>query len=73
MKKYNLIRVSILVFTFLGAMVYQPNWLLDNFWYKADFYDSIPFNVPFIVFLVIQASLTTVWVELWIRFIKRFA
>ncbi len=73
MRKMNKVRIAILVFTFLFAMVFQPNWVLDNFWYKADFYDSIPFTVPFLAFLIIQAALTTVWVELVIRFIKKYA
>lgn len=63
----NKVRIAILVFTFLFAMVLQPNWVLDNFWYKADFYDSIPFAVPFLAFMIIQAALTTALVELVIR------
>ncbi len=73
MKQLRPTRIAILVCTFLFALVFQPNWVLDNFWYKADFYDSIPFTVPFLAFLLIQAALTTVWVELVIRFIKKYA
>jgi hypothetical protein len=73
MKRLRPARIAILVFTFLFSLVFQPNWVLDNFWYKADFYDSIPFSVSFIAFLLVQASLTTLWAEIVIRFIKKFA
>ena len=69
----NKTRISLLVLTFLVAMAYQPNWVYENFWSKADFYDSIPFTVPFLVFLVVYSSITTGLAELGIRFIKKYA
>jgi hypothetical protein len=53
-------------------MLYQPNWVYENFWSKANFYESFPFAVPFLVFLIIYSSITTVLVELGIRFIKKY-
>lgn len=69
----NKTRISLLVLTFLVAMAYQPNWVYQNFWSKADFYDSIPFTVPYLVFLVVYSSITTGIAELAVRFIKKYA
>ena len=69
----NKTRISLLVLTFLVAMAYQPNWVYENFWSKADFYDSIPFTVPYLVFLVAYSSITTGLAELYIRFVKKYA
>ena len=68
----NKTRISLLVLTFLVAMAYQPNWVYENFWSNADFYDSIPFTVPYLVFLVVYSSITTGLAELAIRFIKKY-
>jgi hypothetical protein len=54
-------------------MLYQPNWVYENFWSRADFYDSIPFTVPYLVFLLIYSAITTGLAELGIRFIKKYA
>ena len=69
----NKTRVSLLILIFLSAMLYQPNWAYENFWSKADFYDSIPFNVPYLAFLLIYSAITTGLAELGIRFIKKYA
>jgi len=65
-------RIALLATTFLTAMLHQPNWVYENFWSKADFYDSIPFTVPYLAFLFIYAAITTVLAELGIRFIKKY-
>lgn len=69
----NKTRISLLVLTFIVAIAYQPNWVYENFWSKADFYDSIPFAVPYLVFLLVYSSITTGLAELAIRFIKKYA
>ncbi len=66
-------RISILIVTFLFGLIYQPVWVYNNFWYRADFYDSIPFTVPYWVFLLIYAIISTAFVELVIRLIKKYA
>ncbi len=66
-------RIAILASTFLFAFNYQPSWVLDNFWFKADFYDVIPFKISFVVFQFIYSSVTTFLVELGIKFIKKYA
>ena len=69
----NKTRISLLVLTFLSAMLYQPNWVYENFWSKADFYDSIPIPVPYLAFLIVYSAITTGLAELGIRFIKKYA
>lgn len=69
----NKIRISLLVATFFSAIFYQPNWVYENFWSKAEFYNSIPFKVPYLVFLVIYALVTAGLTELGIRFLKKYA
>ena len=69
----NKVRITLLIVTFLSAMLYQPNWVYENFWSKAAFYDSIPFTVPYLAFLIVYSSITTGFVELCIRCIKKFA
>jgi hypothetical protein len=69
----NKVRISLLGAVFLASMLFQPNWVYENFWSKADFYNSIPFTVPYLVFLVIFSSITTGLAELGIRFIKKYA
>ena len=69
----NKTRITLLALTFLTAMLYQPNWVYENFWSKADFYDSIPFTVPYLAFLIIYSVITTSLAELGIRFIKKYA
>lgn len=69
----NLTRLSLLVTTFLSSMIYQPNWAYENFWSKAAFYESVPFTVPFFVFLLIYALFATGFAEMGIRFIKKYA
>jgi hypothetical protein len=69
----NETRIVLLFLTFLSAMLYQPNWVYENFWSKAAFYDSIPFTVPYLAFLIIYSVITTSLAELGIRFIKKYA
>ena len=59
------------VLVFLFGLVYQPNWVLDNFWLKADFYDDIPFRVPFLVFLIIYSYLNLIFVWYAVKLIKK--
>ena len=66
------VHISLLGFIFLSAFFYQSNWAYENFWSKADFYDFLPFTVPYLVFLFIYASITTALAELGIRFVKKY-
>ena len=65
-------QMAFYVFVFLFGLVYQPNWVLDNFWLKADFYEDIPFQVPYLVFLIIYSYLNTIFVWYLVKFIKKY-
>ena len=73
MRNMNKTRITLLTTTFLVAMLYQPNWAYENFWSKAGFYDSSPFTVPYLAFLLIYSAITTALAELVIRFVKKYA
>jgi hypothetical protein len=47
---------------FLGFF-YQPNFIYENFWSRADFYKTMPFAVPFWLYCSIcgLAFATLVW------------
>ena len=57
----------------LSAYIYQPTWVYNNFWARADFYSSIPFRVPYFVYLTVYALFSVVAMEIFVRFVKRFA
>lgn len=69
----SITRIFLLVLTFLLGIIYQPNWVYQNFWSRADFYDAIPFTVPFLAFALIYAVIATGCTELGIRFVKKHA
>ena len=69
----NIVRLSLLASVFLCSMFIQPNWVYENFWSKADFYDSVPFEVPFVMFAIIYSTIATALTELAIRFVKKYA
>lgn len=57
---------------FLSGLVYQPNWVYDNFWGKADFYDSLPFTVYYWQFGLVYSIILVPVVWIFIRAIKRY-
>jgi hypothetical protein len=61
-----------LVVVFVISFFFQPSWFYDNFWAKADFYDSLPFEFPFIAYSLIAAGLGTLMCEGAIRFVKKY-
>ncbi len=52
-------QVTVYSMMFLLGLVYQPSWAYNNFWIKADFYDSFSLDFPYFTFLFIYASLST--------------
>ena len=57
---------------FFSGQVYQPNWIYDNFWGKADFYDSLPFTVDYWQFGLVYSIILVPVVWGFIRAIKRY-
>ena len=72
MKKPTIVQVAFYSIVFLAGIVYQPVWVYENFWYKADFYDSLPFDFPDYGFITIYCCLSTAYVWLLVRLAKRF-
>jgi hypothetical protein len=56
---------------FLFGFVYQPDWVRDNFWLKADFYGSLPFQFPFFLFLISYASISAFFAFIVIKSVKK--
>ena len=73
MKSLNKSRISLLSIWFLVSVFVQPNWVTDNFWFKAEFWDALPFNFPYMGFILIYAAITTVLFDQFIRLVKKYA
>jgi hypothetical protein len=70
MKRPTLTQAVFYLLVFISGFLYQPGWVYDNFWAKADFYDSIPFDVPYFVFLFFYSGLLTTLVWYFVKFAK---
>ena len=70
--RMNKVRVSILVLTFLVGMIRIPDWVYNNFWNKS-FWEVLPFTFKYGYLTLIYAVLSTIFVEMLIRFIKKYA
>jgi hypothetical protein len=66
-------RVALLASCGFVSFFHQPNWVSDNFWYKADFWDASPFDFPYLGFILIYAALTTILFDQFIRLVKKNA
>jgi hypothetical protein len=64
--------IAILVFTFLLGLVYQPSWIYQNFYSNPRWVDDTWWSLPYPAFLIVYAVISTTFVELVIRFIKKF-
>jgi hypothetical protein len=63
---------AILLAVFVLSFFAQPSWVYNNFWAKADFYNSIPFVVPHFAYAGTAALIATGTCELVIRFVKKY-
>lgn len=72
MKKPSVVQVVFYSLVFLVGIVYQPVWVYENFWYKADFYDVLPFSFPYLGFISLYCCVSTAYVWILVRLAKRF-
>jgi len=72
LKRINLKQYFFYILVFLVGFLYQPNWVHNNFWLKAEFYDSLPFHFPYILFLLIYSILSVGATWSFIQGIKRY-
>ena len=72
--RMNKVRISMLVVFFLaGFFLPEPNFIYENFWSKAEFWDVLPFTPSIYLYRFLYAVISTGIVELTIRFIKKYA
>ncbi len=57
---------------FFTGIIYQPNWVYENFWSKADFYNSLPFDFPYLGFILIYCSVSTYLCFLFVKMAKKY-
>lgn len=70
----NKVRISILALFFLGGyFLPEPNFIYENFWSKAEFWDVLPFTPSYRLYRFLYAVFLTGIVELTIRFVKKYA
>ena len=58
-------------FMFLIGYIRQPNFVYENFWSRAEFYESLPFAVPFWFYSIVCGAVFAVIVWGLIRFAKK--
>jgi len=72
MKRPTGMQITFYSAVFLFGIIYQPVWVYENFWFKADFYDSLPFAFPYYGFIFVYCCLSTLYVWMLAKFAKRF-
>jgi hypothetical protein len=65
-------RISILVVTFLVGLVYQPNWIYQNFYSNPRWVDDAWWSLNDPAFIIIYAVISVGFVEMIIRFVKKY-
>ncbi len=68
----NKVRISILSTTFLVGIFYQPNWVYENFYSNPRWEDDAWWSLNYPAFLIVYAVILVGFVELVIRFIKKY-
>jgi len=72
--RMNKVRISILAFFFLVSFLLpEPLFIFQNFWSRAEFWEVLPFTVNVLLYKFLYAVIITGFVELLIRFIKKYA
>jgi hypothetical protein len=71
MEKPTVKQSTFYAFIFLFGFIYQPNWVYENFWSKAEFYQSLPFQFPYFGYILIYSFLSTGLVFYLVKFVKR--
>ena len=72
MKQMTLKQAVFYIFIFVTGLIYQPVWVYENFWTKADIYDSLPFTFPYLGFILIYSSLWTIYCFFFVKLAKKY-
>ena len=67
------VRFSLLSLTFIVGIFYQPKWIYQNFYFNPRWVEDSWWSMNYWAFLLIYAVVSVVFVELIIRFIKKYA
>jgi hypothetical protein len=67
-----LLRSVIYGFIGLVAFIQQPNWVYQNFWSRADFWDQWGFRIPYLLFCAIYAAIAIAFTHSLVKFVKRY-
>ena len=70
--KFTKKEIAFYSLVFLSGQVYQPGWVYDNFWGKANFYESIAFTVYYWQFALVYSIILVPVVWYAVRLIKRY-
>ena len=68
----NKVRISVLSLTFLTGFFYQPNWIYQNFYSNPRWIDDAWWSLNYPAFLIVYAVISVGFVELLIRFTKKY-
>jgi hypothetical protein len=72
--RMNKVRISILAFFFLVIFLLpEPNFIFQNFWSRAEFWEVLPFVPHYLLYKFLYATITTGFIELGIRLLKKYA
>jgi len=71
MKELTLKQIIFYTCFFVSGFMYQPNWVYENFWSKAVFYDSLPFDFPYLGFKLIYCFISTYLCFLFVKLAKK--
>jgi hypothetical protein len=69
----NKTKISILLLTFIsGIFLREPNFVYENFWSKANFWKSIPFDVYYWQYKLLYTVILVFIVNYIMVFIKKY-
>ena len=71
--RMNKVRILILSTTFLVGIFYQPYLIYQNFYFNPRWVDDAWWSLNYPAFICLYAFISTGFIELIIRFIKKFA
>jgi hypothetical protein len=66
-------RIALFVVVVNVAIFYQPNWIYKTFYYNPRWVDDAWWSLSYPAYLLVYASMFVLFVELIIRFIKKYA
>ena len=66
-------RLTLFIVVINVAVFYQPNWIYKTFYYNPRWVNDAWWSLSYPAYLLVYASMFVLFVELIIRFIKKYA